>query len=153
QQRRAPSGARHGVPHSPRKGRHMKHVIPPAPKDAIDAASAWCLRLAGGRLTPEARSGFDRWMSNPENARAFDDVTRTWQALERTSASPELIEMRRSALEAFRRGNATQWSRFAPPSPKKWLAAAAVLVAVAGAMVWWHLQPDRYETPYGERRV
>lgn len=122
---------------------------------AISEASAWCLRLAEGRLPPEARAEFDAWRDvDPRNASAFEDVVRTWQALEQTHLSPDLIAMRRSALDSFRRGHAAQWSR----SSTRWRRSAAAIaagVAVIGitAGLWSRFVPDRYEAGVGERRV
>lgn len=124
--------------------------------DAVDQATAWCLRLAEGRLAPQTRAAFDDWLAaDPGHARAFDDVVRAWQALEQTHLSPELIEMRRGALDSFRRGHARLWSR-GTARRRRWLpaAAAAGLAFVAiGAWLWVRFVPERYETGLGERRV
>ncbi len=123
--------------------------------DAVDQATAWCLRLAEGRLATQTRAAFDGWLAaDPEHARAFDDAVRVWQALEQTHRSPELIEMRRGALDSFRRGHAQRWNRGS--ERRRWLpvAAAAGLVFMAlGAWSWMRFVPERYETRPGERRV
>ncbi len=122
--------------------------------DVVDQATAWCLRLAEGRLAPQIQVVFDTWLAaDPEHVRAFDDVVRTWQALENTHRSPELIEMRRRALDRFRRGHAQLWRT--QPS-RRWvpLAAAACLVlASLGGWLWSRYVPEMYQTGSGERRV
>lgn len=123
--------------------------------DRIEQASAWCLRLAKGSLSPDIRAEFDTWLvADPENARAFDDVARTWQSLEQSHLSPELVAMRRSALDTFRRGHAVQWNRETSRRHRVLAAVAAGLaVAAIGMGLWMKLVPRSYETGIGERRV
>ncbi|NZA27170.1 FecR domain-containing protein [Luteimonas sp. SJ-92] len=129
-------------------------TLPPG-ADRVEQASAWCLRLAEGSLSPEVRARFDAWLAaDPANARAFDDVACTWQSLEQTHQSPALIAMRRSALDAFRRGHAAQWSRGASRSRRTLAAVAAVLALLAiGTGAWLRLVPSAYQTGLGERQV
>lgn len=133
----------------------MNTSIAPQPGDRIDAASTWCLRLAEGRLPPEVQTEFDDWLAaDPENVRAFEDTTRTWLALEQARQSPELIEMRRSALDAFRRSHASQWTRNNSRRRRSFVAIAAGLLVVAvGAGLWIRFVPRTYETGLGERQV
>lgn len=124
-----------------------------SPADPIEQAGAWCVRLAEGSLTPEVRADFASWLAeDPENRRAFEDVSRTWQSLEQTHLSPELVAMRRDALENFRRAHAAQWSR---NTRRKLFSALAAVVAVVaiGIAFWLHQMPSTYETAVGERRV
>lgn len=123
--------------------------------DRIEQASTWCLRLADGSLPPAARAAFDEWLAaDTENARAFDDAVRTWQALEDARLSPELIAMRRGALESFRQGHASRWNRRSARHRTRWMAVAASLALVAiMAGLWMRFVPQRYETGLGERRV
>lgn len=119
--------------------------------DVVEQASAWCLLLAEGRFTGSTREAFDAWLhAAPGNVSAFDDVVRTWQILEQTHQSPELVSMRRAALKDFasrqaaREAGAGSWRRLG-------LAAAFGLAVLA--CVWaWQL-PDRYHTGLGERRL
>jgi len=121
--------------------------------DRVEQAAAWCVRLAEGSLTPAVRAEFDGWLAaDPENRRAFEEVSRTWQSLEQTHLSPELVAMRRDALENFRRAHAAQWSR--NTRRRLFSALAAVVVAVAiGVGLWVQHSPRTYETGVGERRV
>lgn len=125
------------------------------PGDRIEQASTWCLRLAEGSLPPAARAEFDAWQAaDPENAHAFDDAVRTWQALEDARLSPELIAMRRGALDSFRRGHATRWSRIGSRRRTAWMALVASLTVVAiGTGMWSRFVPRSYETGLGERRI
>jgi transmembrane sensor len=123
------------------------------PADPIEQAGEWCARLAEGSLAPGVRAEFDRWlMADPENRRAFDDAARVWQSLEQTHVSPELIAMRRDALENFRRAHAARWSRSNRRRVFGGIAAALAIVGI-GATWWLQQQPDSYQTGTGERRV
>ncbi|MEJ1962815.1 MAG: FecR domain-containing protein [Gammaproteobacteria bacterium] len=121
--------------------------------DCIEQAGAWCVRLAEGSLTPAVRAEFDGWLAaDPENRRAFDDVARTWQSLEQTHLSPDLVAMRRDALNNFRKAHAAQWNRSTRRRLFSALAAALVIVVI-GAALWVQHMPRSYETGTGERSV
>lgn len=128
----------------------MKPNTESVQNDALEQASAWCVRLADGCLSRQAQSEFDAWRAVPRNARAFDDVAGAWQALEATSTSPELIDMRRDALESFRRSHASQWNRVTRHR-RVYLALAATFAAALIGTLLFHLTPLRYETGIGER--
>ncbi|WP_129779475.1 FecR family protein [Peristeroidobacter soli] len=128
----------------------MKPNTESVQNDPIEEASAWCVRLADGCLSEQAQTEFDAWRAVPENARAFDDVAGTWQSLEATSTSPELIDMRRDALESFRRSHASQWNRITRHR-HLFIALAAGVAVVLIATLLLHLAPLRYETGIGER--
>jgi transmembrane sensor len=131
----------------------MTTAIKDEPADRIEQAGAWCVRLAEGSLTPAVRAEFDKWMAaDPENRRAFDDVARTWQSLEQTHLSPDLVAMRRDALENFRRAHAAQWNRNTRRRIVASLAAALAVVGI-GTALWVQHRPHSYETGIGERRV
>ena len=57
----------------------MTNAAPPGPgnKERPQSADAWFARL---RATPSAadRAAFERWRENPDNARAYDHLLRTW---------------------------------------------------------------------------
>jgi transmembrane sensor len=132
----------------------MKHSSPSPSDERIDQASAWCVYLADGRLSPNVRTKFDAWVSDPENARALSEVARTWESLDETRLAPDLIDMRRDALEAFQRSHATQWNRSAWRRHRTSFAIAASLLVVAvAATLWVSYMPRSYETGLGERRV
>ena len=67
----------------------------------LDAAGAWCLKLADGTLEPAERAGFQAWLeADPENRRALEDAVGVWRAVGDTSLTPELLALRRDALGA-----------------------------------------------------
>lgn len=122
--------------------------------DRAELAGAWCLRLAERELSAPERAEFDAWLAaDPANAGAFDAATRAWQALDQARLSPELIALRRGALESFRRGHAARWRRGGHRRRGIAALAACLVVAALGAGLWFRYAPRSYETGLGERRV
>jgi transmembrane sensor len=121
----------------------------------LNEAGGWCLRLAEGELSAEERLRFDAWLdADPANREAFDDAVLVWRGLEAAAASPDLIAIRRAALDSFQRANRERWTR---RLSHHWRPAAALAACLAMAVVfaaaWLQLAPKVYETGVGERRV
>lgn len=119
----------------------------------LEAASAWCLKLADGALLPGEQQRFEAWLgADPENRRAFEDAVGVWKAVDATSLSPRLLTLRRDALASVERANRARWRR---PHRAPWISAiaASLVLAVAGAWLWSSLSPTTYRTGVGERRV
>lgn len=121
--------------------------------DAIDEASAWCLRLADDSLSAQDRSEFAAWLTEPRNAQALEDVTRTWQAIEATSVAPDLVDMRRDALAVFQRAHLSRWRGGASRWRGVAALAACLLIMCVAAVMWAQLTPTRYSTGLAERRI
>ncbi|RZF59144.1 DUF4880 domain-containing protein [Sphingomonas populi] len=118
-----------------------------------EQAAYWCLSLAEGALTPSDRIAFDRWLNDPENARAFEEAVDIWDAIDSVAGRPELIHLRSTALDNFRRQNRQLWSRHTA-SKRLWIGtvAACLLVAVAMAILV-HTPTHSYRTGLGERQL
>lgn len=120
----------------------------------LEAASAWCLALAEGELSPGEQARFSAWLqANAANRAAFEDAAAVWDGVVEISLSPSSLALRREALAAFaqqrrgRRGRGRAWSIG---------RIAAVLVAglmLLGGGSWWLLRPSVLQTGTGERRV
>lgn len=121
--------------------------------DRDEEAALWCLTLADGELKPADRIAFDRWVSDAENARAFEEATRLWRAADGAAEMPELIQMRSAALENFRRTNGQRWTRrFAP----RWywvgtLAASVFVLLLTASLLYTPM--NVYKTGIGERQI
>lgn len=124
----------------------------------LEQASAWCLRLAEGPLAEHERRQFEQWLrADAANTSAFESVTRAWHAVEHVAAEPELIDLRRAALDQLQCVQASRWRsahrRSRRPS-RGWLGLAAALVlAVLGSALWMQWIPQRYQTGVGERQL
>jgi len=121
---------------------------------ALTEAAAWRARLteANAGSTPE----FAAWLAtDARNVEAWKRVLEPWELVGEHATAPEIIELRRAALEhayAAGRGRWTRSPRFA--FARRLSAAAAVLVViVTGLLVWQARQSDVYTTRAGERRV
>lgn len=118
-----------------------------------DAALAWCLRLAEGRLDAAEREAFQIWLdSEPANAALFDEAVALWSGVEDQAGSPEMVVLRGQALESARRANETRWRRRIMASPRAMAVAAMLLVAVFAGVFFVGL-PQTYRTGVGEREV
>jgi transmembrane sensor len=118
--------------------------------ERIEQASEWCIRLASGSLRASVQREFEAWLAEDAgNARAFEQVARTWQSFSLQRQPSELVEMRRDALDRLHGAREAQRAKrrmFAG------LAAAIAFVALVAA-IWIGLAPQHYETALGERRV
>ena len=108
------------------------------PKEPLEAAAYWVMRLESHQCGPADRAAFEAWRAErPEHVRAFAQVNRALGTLDRHLTDSRLIELgeeayRSSAVphRSWRRGTAAG------------LAAACVLVI--GAAIYWPnpLQPN-----------
>lgn len=118
-------------------------------------ASMWCLRLAEGRLQADEDERLRIWLAADHlNALAFEQATETWRIFDLHEDDSDLMTLRRGALAHYGRSQNSQWR--ANARKRRWfasVAAAACIVVAAGAMLWSHFSPDRYETGLGERKV
>jgi transmembrane sensor len=134
----------------------MKTVRPLPPSDAhLSEASAWYVRLLDDERSTDDQAAFEAWLAADEkNPAAFEDAMQVWRAMDETSLSPDLINLRRDALHSFRRANRLKWAHGL--SHRRWLAdaiAACTLFGLVATSLWWALAPKIYETGLGERRV
>jgi len=121
--------------------------------DRDEQAAHWCLSLAEGALGPSDQAAFDRWLAEPDNAQAFADAANVWNAIDQVSDRPELIHLRSSALETFRRANRGRWTRRIAP---RWVwvgAVAASLVVALLTAILLHAPTHIYRTGIGERQL
>ena len=111
-------------------------------------AEAWMARLMAPDCTPADRAAFEDWLAqSPRHIEAWLEVERV-QAL---SAQLQSDEMVRAAARAVRRTPAITARRAWIP------AAAAAMLVVAVAAIWWRYEPEstvvpqHYATAMGEQ--
>jgi transmembrane sensor len=115
-----------------------------------EQAAAWVVRLNGEPSAADL-DRFERWRAwSPEHARAYEQARAAWSIVGENSTAPELIAMRRGALERV--------GRRSRPWAKASLAAALVLVIVAPIAILRWPQSDssitqELQTGRGEQRV
>jgi transmembrane sensor len=114
---------------------------PAQPEPLNETAASWVLKAEEGALSTADQGRLRDWLKEPAHASAFDDALWALDAVQRHSASSELMAMRRAAL-----------ARRAEPSPRGasmfrlgWATAAAV---VAGVLLITH-----FSAPFESRPV
>ncbi len=122
------------------------------PEGSLVEAAAWRLRLTESdqRSSPE----FERWLiADPSHQVAWQRVQAPWSFIGEQQTSPELLELRRAALASARQTARLRWVVSTRPSTRILRLAAALIVGIAGLLVWHFYMPDFYRTGMGERRV
>jgi transmembrane sensor len=115
-------------------------------------AAAWRARMAEQGL--DRCEELDQWLAaSPLNAQAYDLAEATWDEVGEVSTTPELMDVRRRALEvAARQGRrnrgAYAWTRQIAAG-----LVAVMVMAAGGGTYWLATRPQIYETQFGERRV
>ncbi|HWE44972.1 MAG TPA: FecR domain-containing protein [Caulobacteraceae bacterium] len=126
----------------------------PDATDRAAEATVWSVRLAEGPLSDADGVDFQRWLEDPENAAAMDEIVGAWRAVENYAAAPEMLALRRSALASAQRAHRSRHMRPAHGGRWRWGALAASLaLAVLFAGAWRVVAPHAYETGLGERRI
>ena len=123
----------------------------PEEQTRLETAAAWHLELRDNPSS-EFSVEFQSWTRDSKNRAALRAVEESWLAIEELSASPEILDMRRGALNRARRFGTKRWL---PRSAIGRAAAALILVATLGGGAAYAVWRDRttYVTDIGERRV
>jgi len=117
-------------------------------------AAAWRVRLT--ELQADTNESFEAWLAADElNQTAWREVQTPWDLFGEHANSPELIEVRRSALgHAQKQRRRRRLVVLARGGNAQWVAAASVAILMVGALIWWNLsKPVVYRTATGESRV
>jgi transmembrane sensor len=109
-------------------------------------AAVWTWRLDCGGLTDAERGELEAWLrQDARHRRAFDELGRTWSALERLRERPQHGD-RGAAAPAVRR----PW-----PLHRSWVSAAAALLVLALGAAWYLARPagpEVFATAVGQQR-
>lgn len=118
--------------------------------DPLAEAARWRVQLAEDGV--ESSSMFERWLSVPANAAAWERVDGPWRDFGEAATSPEIMAAREAALRRARSGKRAV--RLAPRMKvAASFAAGLLLLAAWGGWRWTEAQPDVYRTGLGERRT
>jgi transmembrane sensor len=112
----------------------------PDRESAEREASAWIARLNADDVSTEERARFASWRNaHPRNARAYDELSATWQRL--AQAGP--------LVRAVSFGQAINAAASSPAPRRSWtLVAAAAAVALVGFLVTQRLLQLKNETQF-----
>jgi len=116
----------------------------------MEEAAAWRIRIEADGRVAEAPE-FLAWFAEPVNREIYARVCATWDTLEDHLAAPQLIAVRRDALERARRASLY---RFVLTRRRMTAIAAGLLLTFGvGVGAWQYLAaPSEYVTGIGERR-
>ncbi|HEY8507494.1 MAG TPA: FecR domain-containing protein [Steroidobacteraceae bacterium] len=114
-------------------------------------AAAWRAYLTENDLATS--DSFEGWLAaDPRNEAAWRQVQGPWNFFGEHANAPELLELRRTALQEAQEAGRKRWQ----PGRRvgRYAAVAAGLLAMVGALfAWMARQPDVYRTEAGERRM
>jgi transmembrane sensor len=121
---------------------------------ADEQAASWLARLQSDRCSERDRLAHQRWLNeDPDNERAWADITLLWQQLDSLGAQPPMQAARRAAVAASR--EAASLVRPRRHRRRRWLMAGAAMVAltVAATFTLLPLQHRSYRTEPGDRHT
>jgi transmembrane sensor len=120
----------------------------------LEAAGAWCMRMAEGPLPPDEQRRFDDWIAeDPQNLAALEDAVAVWQRFGEVANAPEFVDVRERALASYRRRNQIRWRTGGMNRLKLGAIAASLLLLAGLGALWWHSLPQIYRTSVGERSI
>jgi transmembrane sensor len=115
-----------------------------------EQAAAWVIRLQAEPSTLDLQR-FEQWRNQSrEHAAAYDAAMAAWSQVGEFATAPQVLAMRRDALERARR-TARGWDRRTLVALVSFLILAPVI-----ALTWLHLrapQVQTFQTAHGEQRV
>ena len=118
--------------------------------EILEEAAAWVVRLRAEPSDADLER-FDAWRSQSElHVRCFEEASEAWAAFGGHSTSPQLLIMRRDALDRARRQK-NRWHR------RPVVAAVALLAIVPALGIAWHQwrssSEHEYQTARGEQKI
>ncbi len=107
----------------------MRDIVRLKTQTQVDyEAAVWTWRADSGELSQSERAQLDSWLrQDARHRRAFDELRRTWNALEQLSGRPQDEKLAALARRGHHRAARRSW---------RWQATAAVLVIALGT-TWW----------------
>jgi transmembrane sensor len=126
------------------------------PAEVQEAAAYWSVRLANEPSEADL-AVFEAWIAeNPLHLQVFNQAEDTLSLIGEHSAGPELLAMRRDALERARQSQRRRWLGGVSLDRRQLAVAAAGLVAVPAGAAWWMMRRpagERLSTGVGEQRT
>jgi len=133
---------------------------------AIEGAVEWRVRFDEGR-SDESDPDFRAWLAaSPEHAAAMARADRVSRILDEHAAAPELVKLRRDALDQSGRAAARRWAPFGRGAARMRAAAAVFALLATGLAATAVFAPaevdpagveiaqaESFETAIGETRV
>jgi transmembrane sensor len=123
--------------------------------EGLRLAGEWLVRVESGHAT---RAELEAWLAaDPANLAAYRDVADAWGALDEMGSAPEMIALRRNALDnAAKRTRDRRRGHTRRSLPMAVAAAAAVALMIgAGTSLWLatRVEAHSFATAAGERKT
>ncbi len=124
-----------------------------------DQAVAWFARLRSEDVSEQEVAEFNRWLElNPDHQREFNKLDSLWISGKDLQHAPQLTKSRQIIAQLKDDAKRTRAASRVSRTPRAWLAAAIVVVAVAaGWWQWFGQQPveqtERFFTRLGELKT
>jgi transmembrane sensor len=124
----------------------------------LEQAAGWRLKLMRDPSLGDSEE-YRHWCADPSNTRAREAVVKAWSSIGTMETTPEMLELRRQALERMRATRASRLKR------RRWTGVAAAAVLAVGVSLAWPslhqwsldqiawLSTTTYKTDIGERRI
>lgn len=125
----------------------------------LQAATVWRMRMDAPDWSAADEAAFQAWLAEDElHRRALERTGQVWDLVDSQAASPDIMVIRRDALDRAQRtarGRLARWRRpmLELPRRRALAAVAAGLLVAAGLGVYPLVAPDIYATGQNERRV
>lgn len=125
----------------------------------LEEASDWFVRMRNGNNAAESNIEFMEWLRrSPEHVRAYLDIAAVWMEARHVDVDSDLNIDERIAIAKADKNLADLIPRVERRTlgafeRQRWpLVAAALILAVGAAGVWWYLVRSTYSTEIGEQR-
>lgn len=127
--------------------------------DLNDTAARWWVRQDRGALQEHESIELEQWLAQPDHARAYERMRKSWDALDGADADPTIAALRQAALEIPR---TSRWSAHRTAGIVGALAATCAAIAIGFAWLQPHSAatsttsaPDvvSYRTETGEQQT
>jgi transmembrane sensor len=110
------------------------------PEPASATAAEWVLRQEKGELTEANQRRFADWLAeDPSHVAAYEDALWALDATSRHAGEPEILALRKAALEA--RGNAGR--------ARRWAGALGLVAAAVAGFALWSTRPNDLPSAVG----
>ena len=136
-----------------------RHLSDESRATVLQTATIWRMRMGAPEWSAHDDAAFEAWLAEDElHARAFERSGKVWDFVDQNAATPELMVIRRDALDRAQRtarGRMARWQgRFVRLPRRGAVAAAIAAVAVlAGGAYTLSERGDVYATGRNERRI
>jgi transmembrane sensor len=120
-----------------------------------DPAIGWFLTMQRARnVDSRDRAALERWLSDPEHAKAYEDVLQIWETTRQGGERPEMLALRRTMAGRVALRRRTRVRHYAAAAAIAVITVGATASYMAGLVPWHFGRPATarsYATAIGQR--